>query len=299
MENVSSRTPSPSEAHGELRHQADAFCTLAQRHGLRDFEDLFWYHTVDLGGGLVTPGSYDYRDSLAQFAFPENMRGLSVLDIESATGFFAFEFERRGADVTSVEIPSLAHWDRFPGETTDQLVDKIVSLLPSHSVYTPEQIERSFSSRNHATLYHLLLDGPFRFCQSVLGSRVRRCYSSVYDLTPEVVGRDRFDLVFLGDILIHTLYFVKALGAVVPLCGETLVIAQQLADTADLGPAQLWLAGDVPGQDDGAWWEPNLACLEQVLRKFGFRSVEVVGVHTGILRPAAAPYCRTVIHAKR
>ena len=44
----------------------------------------------------VTPGLYDYRATLDNFHFPENMEGMTVLDVGSATGFFAFEFERRG-----------------------------------------------------------------------------------------------------------------------------------------------------------------------------------------------------------
>jgi len=36
---------------------------------------------------------YDFRQSLPCFQFPEDMRGMRVLDVGSATGFFAFEFE--------------------------------------------------------------------------------------------------------------------------------------------------------------------------------------------------------------
>ena len=39
-----------------------------------------------------------------------------MLDVGSATGFFAFEFERRGAEVVSVELDSLYALDRFPGQ---------------------------------------------------------------------------------------------------------------------------------------------------------------------------------------
>src|SRR5258708_4233384 len=120
------RTVGPFAESPALRREqvrrSRAFHEAALRRGYRDFEDLYWYHTVDLGDGLVTPGSYDYRDALPRFGFPEDMRGMSVLDVGSATGFFAFEFERRGADVTSVELPSLAHWDRFPGETVAQTI---------------------------------------------------------------------------------------------------------------------------------------------------------------------------------
>ena len=53
-------------------------------------ERFFWYHTIDLGDGLVTPGCYDYRETVKDFHFPSDLRGKKVLDVGSATGFFAF-----------------------------------------------------------------------------------------------------------------------------------------------------------------------------------------------------------------
>ncbi len=60
--------------------------------------------------------------------FPENMSGMTVLDVGSATGFFAFEFERRGARVISVELPSLRDLDRFPGQDVESSLRKIESM---------------------------------------------------------------------------------------------------------------------------------------------------------------------------
>ena len=61
----------------------------------RGLNRFFWYHTVDLGDGIITPGVYDYRKELEHFHFPDVMSGMRVLDVGSATGFFAFEFEKR------------------------------------------------------------------------------------------------------------------------------------------------------------------------------------------------------------
>jgi tRNA (mo5U34)-methyltransferase len=56
-----------------------------------------WYHTIDLGQGVVTPGVDDTPLRLARLALPESLRGLSVLDVGAWDGFFSFEAERRGA----------------------------------------------------------------------------------------------------------------------------------------------------------------------------------------------------------
>src|SRR5882762_9398409 len=110
-------------SHQSLRQEhlqmAAAFNKKTVELGYGDLSDYFWYHTIDLGDGLITPGTYDYRFNLDQFHFPEDMTGMQVLDVGSGSGFFAFEFERRGAAVTSVDLPSIASLDRFPGETLE------------------------------------------------------------------------------------------------------------------------------------------------------------------------------------
>ena len=58
---------------------------------------LRWYHTIDLGQGVVTPGVDDTPDRLARLALPASLAGRSVLDVGAWDGFFSFEAERRGA----------------------------------------------------------------------------------------------------------------------------------------------------------------------------------------------------------
>ena len=58
---------------------------------------LPWYHVLELPGGVVTPGVDDPRDRLPLLGLPEDLSGMSVLDIGAWDGFFSFECERRGA----------------------------------------------------------------------------------------------------------------------------------------------------------------------------------------------------------
>jgi tRNA (mo5U34)-methyltransferase len=60
--------------------------------------EIAWYHQIDLGGGLITPGTDDSQDRLQKIALPEDLRGWSVLDVGAWDGFFSFEAERRGAN---------------------------------------------------------------------------------------------------------------------------------------------------------------------------------------------------------
>ena len=58
---------------------------------------LRWYHTIDLGHGIVTKGVDDTPLRLARLDLPSSLTGRSVLDIGAWDGFFSFEAERRGA----------------------------------------------------------------------------------------------------------------------------------------------------------------------------------------------------------
>jgi tRNA (mo5U34)-methyltransferase len=267
----------------------EQFLQRAAQLGIPDAERYYWYHTMDLGDGLITPGLYDYRETLSAFHFPKDMTGMTVLDVGSATGFFAFEFERRGARVISVELPSLRDLDRFPGQDVESSLRKIEAM---------GHFERfNYTERD---LYWYLLEGPFRLCRERLGSRVERCYSTIYDLTLERTGvREGFDLIFLGDVLIHTLYPLKALAALAPMCKGTLIFGGVLPEGPQEPPAMVYIGGSNAADDEVAWWHPNLSCLTQMLSKLGFAEVENTGFHKGLLYPSGYAFERVVLHAHK
>ncbi len=293
-----SPAPPDRKAAEEYLARGEKFVQRALELGLGDVSNYYWYHTIDLGDGLVTPGIFDLRDNLPAFRFPEDMKGMTVLDVGSATGFFAFEFEQRGAHVISVELPSLEDFDRFPGQTIEQVVRKIKrSFVPcSHSPVQLGELVRPISDEE---LYFFHLDGPFRFCHQRLNSKVERCYSTVYELSAEKLGVERFDLVFLSNVLLHTLYPLQALAAVAPLCKGTLILSQTLLAGLDSQPVMVYMGGNEPEDDSSTWWYPNKACFEQLLKKLGFKTVEEVGHDAGVLVETGGPYDHTILHAKK
>src|SRR5271165_2731188 len=59
-----------------------------------------WHHSIDLGGGVVTPGNKSVANCAAESSLifdRVDLRGRSVLDIGAWNGFFSFEAKRRGA----------------------------------------------------------------------------------------------------------------------------------------------------------------------------------------------------------
>jgi tRNA (mo5U34)-methyltransferase len=76
----------------------------------RQVEQLEWFHSIDLGHGITTPGTDDSSDKLSRLDLPEDLSGRRVLDIGAYDGFFSFAAERLGANRV-VAIDTLA-WER-------------------------------------------------------------------------------------------------------------------------------------------------------------------------------------------
>src|ERR1700730_2187434 len=56
-----------------------------------------WFHRIDLGHGMVTPGVDNSPWKLSHMHMPDDLTGKTLLDIGAYDGFFSFEAERRGA----------------------------------------------------------------------------------------------------------------------------------------------------------------------------------------------------------
>jgi len=70
-------------------------------------QSLGWYHSIELPDGTVIPGLQSIeqlKHRIAQFDLPSRMDGLRVLDIGAWDGWFTFEMERRGAQVTAIDL---------------------------------------------------------------------------------------------------------------------------------------------------------------------------------------------------
>lgn len=63
--------------------------------------EIKWFHSMDLGHGVHTPGRYVPADHLDRIGLPERLDGQTVLDVGAWDGFYSFECERRGGIVTA------------------------------------------------------------------------------------------------------------------------------------------------------------------------------------------------------
>jgi tRNA (mo5U34)-methyltransferase len=201
-----------------------------------------WYHTIELPHGITTPGFVDHRDQLHLYGLPDDMRGLRALDVATYDGFWAFEMERRGAEVTAIDIGSWAEFD-IP----------LPLMAQARAAGAAEQITGN----------------GFRLAHELLGSRVRREVLSVYHLAPERFGT--FDVVFLSDLLLHLRDPQKALENICSVLrpGGFAIIADVY------NPRLEHLEGNVTefaGFGTYVWWLPSSATLKAMMREHRCRS---------------------------
>jgi len=221
-----------------------------------------WYHTIELAPGVVTPGYVDMR-TVAPRVLPGDLTGKRVLDVGTFDGFWGFEMERRGAEVTAIDLEKIddAQWPPHKREDLKREVDE----------------------------FGVELGRGFRLASDVLGSRVRRVISDVYDVTPERIGGP-VDLAFIGTLLLHLRDPVRALDRVrscLASGGELRLIepfSVALSIRAPRRPAAEFQTLGTPFN----WWVPNLAGLDAWLETARFERVARLGFH----RPPARPEMR-------
>jgi tRNA (mo5U34)-methyltransferase len=83
-----------------MKHDARAGAGEVNETELREQVDtLPWFHSIDFGSGIVSPGSIPLPVLKAQadIYFPDGMQGKTVLDIGCWDGFNSIEAARRGA----------------------------------------------------------------------------------------------------------------------------------------------------------------------------------------------------------
>lgn len=87
-----------------------------------------WRHRIEVAPGIVTPGTEDTATEWTRLGVPADLRGRRVLDIGCSDGFYAFECERRGAEVVAIDDESsLLAGGRNGFSVAAELLDSAVS----------------------------------------------------------------------------------------------------------------------------------------------------------------------------
>ncbi|HJZ60481.1 MAG TPA: methyltransferase domain-containing protein [Gemmataceae bacterium] len=205
-----------------------------------------WYHKIPLRPGIVTPGTCDPAGTLPFLDLPADCRGLRALDLGTRDGYFAFELERRGAEVLAV--------DYMPrGETGFNVVAEVLGSRVEYlqeNIYnlTPEKIGTFDVVLFLGLLYHL--PDPVQALKIVRG-----------------LCHDRMCLE------------THAIDNAVLLLDGTAVPLRELSPLLPEIPLMQFYPGRSLVDDPTNYWGPNLKCLEGMLRecKFAVRSHTLYG----------------------
>lgn len=226
------------------------------------FDEITWYHTQELAPGLVTPGMFDLRPYIDRYGIPADLAGKRVLDVGTFEGFWAFELERRGAQVTALDIDRLQDLDWPP------------RLRPAEDEVRGE---------------------GFRLAREAFGSNVERVASTIYEATPDKLG-GKFDLVFCGSVLIHVRDPMLALERMAALCGGDFILADEYSRRLNFLPiAATEFRGETPWM---TWWRSNVKTWLSMVRCAGFEDVRKHTAFNMKFRDSKGGVPHVVIHAK-
>lgn len=199
----------------------------------------FWWHTIDMGDGVVTPGhvNKEWQASLMS-AIPADLRGKKALDIGCWDGAFSFECAKRGAEVHAIDN---------------------------------RQMEAFVSSR-----YGITYDGlsGFMLARQLLGSSVRFREMDLYDLRRSA---EQYDLVLLFGVLYHLKDPLSALEIVSSLTKGGLLLESHFIAEGDPTPVMRLYRGSELNNDPTNYWGPNIACIKAMLQAVGFQEARVLG----------------------
>jgi tRNA (mo5U34)-methyltransferase len=227
-----------------------------------ELTDQFWWHSIRLDDGRVTPGikalelmEREFHDTFSVL----DLTGQSVLDVGAWNGGFSIEAKRRGAD----RVVAVDHftWNNptFRGRAGFDLATRLCNLT----------IEAA----------DIDLDAP-RLSLGQLGT---------------------FDIVLFLGVFYHLIDPIAALREVAAVAGKVLVVETYLEETLDPRPAMVFYPGSELVNDPTNWWGPNRNCMEALLRLNDFNRIDFTETQAipSVIRPGETHVRRGVFHAYR
>lgn len=229
-------------------------------------DDVFWWHSIDLGDGVVTPGVKGQALLAAEWDALQlpALAGLSVLDIGGWDGYFAFEAERRGAArvavldhyVWSIDLPrQQAYWRECAAAGVEPVPYEDTEL------WQPETLPGK---------------AGFDTARAAIGSNVE---AIVLDFAHDDLSQvGEWDVVLFLGVLYHLRDPFGALRRLRSITRSLAVIETHAITVAGHEDEALWrfYPGAELNGDSSNWWAPTLAGLQAGLAAAGFASSAIV-----------------------
>jgi tRNA (mo5U34)-methyltransferase len=202
-----------------------------------------WYHTLELPGGIVTPGWFDLRGVTRALPWPD-LEGKRCLDVATYDGFFAFEMERRGAaEVIATDIPDHEDWD-WPAAARAQSGPILETMAGEKGK-------------------------GFELAHAALQSNVQKRVLSAYHLDPDEIGR--FDFVFCGSLMLHLRDPIRALEQIRSVCDGQFMSVEEVSLPLTVALRNRPVAEMRFDERRCQWWVANAAGHRRMLEIAGFQ----------------------------
>jgi hypothetical protein len=122
----------------------------------------------------------------------------------------------------------------------------------------------------------------------------------VYDLTLDKHGGRTFDLVYVGDMLLHLFSPFRALDVLATLSHDSIVLTVDtpFPGATDL-PLMLFEGCASEETDNRTWWRLSVTCAQHMLRRLGYPNSRVAGSYSGVIRRTWMTFERQVIWASK
>lgn len=225
----------------------------------------FWWHSIELGEGVVTPGKKSpawLEKEFHALQLPP-LNGKTVLDIGAWDGYYSFMAERLGAK----RVVALDHYvwsiDRKIAEGFHSHHARSCTAVPSIESSACWQPEKRPGKRGFDT------------ARELLGSGVEPVYADFMTIDPGHLGK--FDVVLFLGVLYHMENPLDSLRKLAEFTGTLAVIethAIVLPAYEHRSLCEFYPRGELQG-DVSNWWGPNLTALKAMCLAAGFTKVEV------------------------
>lgn len=286
------RTLAPGVAHGWLfEHVHGAERDTGAGAALRERVAAvpMWWHSIDLGHGVVTPGHKTpaiLSRELQGLQIPD-LVGKSVLDIGAWDGFFSFEAERRGAS----RVVALDHfvWCQELGPV------KPFGLSipdPADISAVPETVDANLK------VEHTPGKLGFNTAHTALGSRVESVVADFMQTDLDALGQ--FDVVFFFGVLYHMEHPIESMRRLAALTREVAIIETEAVAVQGQEGRRLceFYPGTELNNDPTNWWAPNTRAVEGLALEAGFRQVVALNPpDPATLAPGELRHYRAYFHA--
>ena len=247
-----------------------------------------WFHSIDLGMGIVTPGiksQQQHERELAALRLPA-LPGKTVLDIGAWDGFYSFAAERLGA----ARVVALDHF--------------VWGLdWEARQRYDVDCGEKGIPQEHPARIPWLWrfdeLPGKrgFDLAHATLKSRVEAAVCDLMEMDVQSLGQ--FDVVLYMGVLYHSENPLESLRRVRQVTKQLAVIeteALAVGGVEDTPLCEFFPKGAKLLDDPTNFWAPNAPALVGLCETAGFSRVELLSTPPTPDRGKTARY-RLVAHA--